>query len=76
MRFNNKEYKTDKEKADLFGSIIGEIFKDYEDEKFDRKFKLKVEKEVNDYLDDKGKNKNIQHDSINKKELSKIIKNF
>ena len=76
MKFNNKEYKTDKEKADLFGSIIGEIFKDNEDEKFDRKFKLKVEKEVNDYLDDKGKNNNIQHDLINSKELSKIIKNL
>ena len=36
MHFNNKEFNTDKEKADLFGTIIGEIFKDNEDDKFDR----------------------------------------
>jgi hypothetical protein len=74
MHFNNKEFKTDKEKADLFGTIIGEIFKDNEDDKFDRNFKIRVEKEVNDYLNDKEKNKNIQPDLINVKKLKKIIK--
>ena len=76
MHFNNKEFNTDKEKADLFGTIIGEIFKDNEDDKFDRNFKIRVEKEVNDYLNDKEKNKNIQPDLINVKKLKKIIKNL
>ena len=52
-------------KADLFESIIGEIFKDNEDEKFDKNFKIKIETEVKDYLDDKVKDKNVQQDLIN-----------
>jgi len=63
-------------KADLFGSIIGEIFKDNEDEKFDKNFKIKIETEVKDYLDDKVKDKNVQQDLINFNNLRKIIKSF
>ena len=76
MRFNNNEFNSDKDKADLFGSIIGETFKDNEDDKFDRNFKIKVEKEVKNYSDDKEKNKNIQLDLINVRNLSKIIRNL
>ncbi len=65
MRYNDKEFTTDKEKADLFGSIIGEIFKDNEDEKFGKNFKIKIVTEVKDYLDDKVKDKNVQQDLIN-----------
>jgi hypothetical protein len=65
MIYNDKEFTTDKEKADLFGSIIGEIFKDNEDEKFGKNFKIKIITEVKDYLDDKVKDKNVQQDLIN-----------
>ena len=52
------------------------IFKDNEDDKFDRNFKIKVEKEVKNYLDDKEKNKNIQLHLNNVKKLSRIIRNL
>ena len=52
------------------------IFKDNEDDKFDRNFKIKVEKEVKNYSDDKEKNKNIQLHLNNVKKLSRIIRNL
>ena len=73
MRFNNKDYINDKEKADLFGFIIGEIFKDNEDEKFDKNFKLKIETEVKNFLDDREQNRNVQIDPITTKNVKKII---
>ncbi len=39
MNHNNKQYKTDHEKANMFGTILSETFKDNEDEKYDKNFK-------------------------------------
>jgi hypothetical protein len=50
MNHNNKQYKTDHEKANMFGKILSETFKDNEDEKYDKKFKNKIDKEINDFI--------------------------
>jgi hypothetical protein len=57
MRFNNKEYTKEKEKADIFDYIMEPIFKVHEDDKFDRHFKTKVDNEVNDYLNNRENEK-------------------
>jgi hypothetical protein len=49
MNHNNKQYKTDLEKANLFGSILSETFKDNEHDKYDKNFKIKIEEEIKDY---------------------------
>jgi hypothetical protein len=50
----NEEFKNDIDKANLFGKILNETFKDNEDEKYDKIFKHKIEKEIKDYLNEKN----------------------
>ena len=47
---NNISYKSDSEKANLFGSRLENIFSDANDSRFDNLFKSKVENEVVNYL--------------------------
>jgi hypothetical protein len=52
--FNNEEFKKDIDKANLFGKILNETFKDNEDDKFDKIFKHNIDKEIKDYLNEKS----------------------
>ena len=77
MLHNNKEFKTDLEKANMFGNILNETFKDNEDEKYDQNFKNKINKEINEYLSDKSEsNFVINEEIINGEILNKILKNL
>jgi hypothetical protein len=73
MIHNNEELKTDIDKANLFGKILNETFKDNEDDKFDKIFKHNIEKEIKDYLNEKS-NTSLIEESINGDKLKKIIK--
>ncbi len=75
MNHNNKQYKTDHEKANMFGTILSETFKDNEDEKYDKKFKNIIDKDINDFIK-QTKNSNLNGDIINGVKLKKIIKNL
>ena len=73
LNHNNKQYKTDTEKANLFGSILSETFNDNEDDKYDKEFKAKINREINLYLNQPS-NSILNEDIINGDDLKKIIK--
>ena len=75
MIHNNEEFKTDIDKANLFGKILNETFKDNEDDKFDKIFKHNIEKEIKDYLNEIS-NTSLIEESINGDKLKKIIKSL
>ena len=75
MIHNNEEFKKDIDKANLFGKILNETFKDNEDDKFDKIFKHNIEKEIKDYLNEKC-NTSLIEESINGDKLKKIIKSL
>ena len=59
----------------MFGRILSETFKDNEDEKYDKNFKNKIDKEINDFIK-QTKNSNLNEDIINGVKQKKIIKNL
>ena len=73
LNFNNTIYTTNDEKANIFGSILEQTFKDSNDEKFNKEFEQMIKQKVDEF---KMKNKN--HVSIfepfSLKELNTEIK--
>jgi hypothetical protein len=73
LNFNNAIYTTNDEKANIFGSILEQTFKDSNDEKFNKEFEQMIKLKVDEF---KMKNKN--HVSIfepfSLKELNTEIK--
>jgi hypothetical protein len=70
-----KKIRTD-EGIILKRSLLLPVFKDDDDDKFDKSFKMKIEKDVKDYLDVKESDEMKQDNLINVKQLSKIIKSI
>ena len=48
--FNNSEYKSDVEKANLIGKLLKDTFTDNEVNKFDDSFKNRVDSEINEFI--------------------------
>ena len=73
LKVNNKVYSSDKEKADLFGSILEETFKDSNDPRFDKKFHDEVKQSFNKFKEEEvGKKSDFKLFTL--KELSKELK--
>ncbi len=71
---NNNEYKTDYEKATIFGSLLSDIFKDDQTDMYDSVFKNQVNNEISDFLQENEVFNSIQ--VINSSDLDKIIKSL
>jgi hypothetical protein len=75
LLLNNISYTTKEEKADLFGGLLEQTFKDTNDEKFDKKFENKIKKEVNEFKNQNQDNELI-FDEFNLSDLNKELKSL
>ncbi len=49
LELNNTTYTSNEERANLFGGILEQTFKDSNDDKFDKKFEIRIKNKVDDY---------------------------
>lgn len=71
---NNITYNTDEEKCNLFSNILKETFSESKCPNYDNKHKLKVEKEVKNFLDTNKKSENV--DLFTMEELNYCLKSL
>ena len=74
MKFGDQLYETDESKAKLFGGILRNTFDLSEDNKFDVRFKEKVEKTINEFDFKNHSNRNLETFSM--RELNLVIKSL
>jgi hypothetical protein len=71
----NKVYSTDESKANIFGELLSETFKDNEKEKNDKKFKIETDILIEDFIKSEN-NHDEDLETININNLNKILKNL
>jgi len=74
LLYNDTLYETDAEKANLFAKILKKTFSDDQNDKFDDKFKIKVETIVNQH--DYSRHNYKNRDCFNMKDLNRAIKSL
>jgi hypothetical protein len=72
LKNNNKDYEEDKDKANIFAELLKITFSDENDEKFDAKFKDRVEKVVDQH--DYTRHNYTNRDCFKLKDLNQIIR--
>jgi hypothetical protein len=72
--YENKIYSTDESKANIFGELLSETFKDTDKDKYDEKFKNETDKHIEDFF--KSENYHEALETINIDNLNKILKNL
>ena len=77
LKFNNKKFESDSEKADLFAQLLSSTFQDDENSGFDINFKSETNNEIYQFIHGVSRSKEKQkNESVNLKKLNCFIKNL